>query len=398
MPTFTLDELAKPVTRQEVQASIYTALGTLGITTTSWKPGAVPRAIIVAVSVVLSAFSQLMALIAKSGFLELSEGPWLELVALYVYDVPKEQATFATGFVTLTNDLGGDYVDEDLIFRNPTTGKTYRSAVPVSIPSGPDVTVEDVPIIATEAGSASTSGPDTITELTTTLLGVSCTNPASVVGRDAESDPSLRARCSAKLGSLSPFGPWDAYASAVRNATRPDGTVLGITRIRTVKDGYGNVTTYVATASGGVPGDAEDPDTDLGIANEAIQRTAAPLAVTADAASAEALPIVVAYELWMYNNSGRTQAEIEAAISARVVAFMASQPIAGNKTNGGLGKVFVNAIRATIMAAFPSHIFQCVVSSPASDVEVEAIEVPTLSAPPTATAIHQVPPPEGFSP
>jgi hypothetical protein len=36
------------------------------------------------------------------------------------------------------------------------------------------------------------------------------------------------------------------------------------------------------------------------------------------------------------------------------------------------------------------------VSSPAADVDVEDTEVPTLSGAPTATAIHQVPPPEGF--
>jgi len=402
MPIFTLAELVKPVTRQEVQASIYSALAIVGVNTTSWKPGAPERAIVVGVSVVLAGFSQLMALTTASGFLELAEKEWLTIVAHYVYGVDRIDATFATGFVDVTNTAGGEYTldPEDLVFLNPTTGRTYRNLEAVTIPPGP-ATVVTVAIIATEAGSASTSSAGEITELTTTLLGVTCTNPAAVVGRDAETDPALRARCSEKLGALSPFGPWDAYASAVRNATRPDGTSLGINRFRMVKDGYGNVVTYVATPSGEVPGDVDDPATDLGIANEAIQRYAAPLAVTAWLESADALPVPITYEVWIYNTIGRTEAEIIAAINARLTPFMSSQPIAGNKTDPEApsgGKVYLETIRSTIVSAFPAHIFRVTVSAPPGDVDVGPTQVPTLSGAPLAIAIHQVPPPEGFAP
>jgi hypothetical protein len=402
MPIFTLAELVKPVTRQEVQASIYSALGILGINTTGWKPGAPERAIVVGVSVVLAGFSQLMALTTASGFLELAEKEWLTIVAHYVYGVDRVEASFATGYVEVTNTAGGEYdLDpDDLVFQNVVTGRTYRNLEHVTIPPGP-ATVVSVAVIATEAGSASTSGAGEITQLTTTLLGVTCTNPAAVVGRDAETDPALRSRCSEKLGALSPFGPWDAYASAVRNATRPDGTSLGINRFRMVKDGYGNVITYVATPSGEVPGDANDPSTDLGIANEAIQHDAAPLAVTATIETADALPVPITYEAWIYNTIGRTEAEIIQTINARLAPFMSSQPIAGNRTDPEVpsgGKVYVETIRSTIVSAFPAHIFRVVISAPAGDVDVGPTEVPVLSGAPLATAIHQVPPPEGFNP
>src|SRR5262252_8646367 len=119
MATFTLAELVKPVTRQEVQASIYEALGVLGVNTTSWKPGAVPRVIIVAVSVVFSGFSELVSLTAKGGFLELAEGDWLTIVAHYVYGVDRIDATFASGGLTLSNSGGGEYAldPDDLIVR-----------------------------------------------------------------------------------------------------------------------------------------------------------------------------------------------------------------------------------------------------------------------------------------
>ena len=191
------------------------------------------------------------------------------------------------------------------------------------------------------------------------------------------------------------MGPWDAYTSAVRNAKRPDGSSLGITRIRTTKDGFGNVTTYVATASGEVTGDDDDPMTDLGIANEAIQHWAAPLGVTAHTRSATPLPIAVDYELWMYNTSGRAEVEIKEAIAARLTEFMANQPIAGHTIDVPPGKVYHDAIRATIAGTYP-QIFHVNVLEPPGDVTVGDTEVPIMTSTPTGV-LHQVPPPEGHA-
>jgi len=387
-----LDELTTPLTKEQVQAKIYEMLTIIGVTTTTWKPGAVVRTMIVCVSIVLAAFSRLQALIARSGFLELAEGEWLALVAKYVYGVDKEYATFAEGSVTLVNAGGGIYaVDaDDLTVSNPLTGKTYRNTSGFNLGSLGTVIV---PIRAVEAGSSSSSGAGAITELVTTLIAVTCSNAASVVGLDEETDPALRVRCSEMLGALSPFGPWDAYAYAARNARRADGSRVGVARVRNTRDGFGNVTTYVATSSGVVTGDADDPGTDLGIVNEAIQRLSAPLAVTAHVASASALSIAVTYKLWLYNTSGLTEAQIRAAVEARLIAFMSAQPVGGNKIGAGAGKVFVDAIETTIGATLP-QIFHVEVTSPAADVECTLSQVPVLGAV-TATTITQVAPSEG---
>jgi hypothetical protein len=393
MPAFSLDDLTTPVTRAEVEASVYDVLGILRVNTTSWKSGAVVRTMITACAVVLSAYSTLQAKIAQSGFMPLAVGDWLTLVARYVYEVERIEATFATGAVTLTNSGGGVYSGDpdDLVFTNPTTGKTYRNTEAFSIAALGTLTLA---IQATEQGSLSTSAPATITELTTTLLGVTCSNALAVVGHDAELDPALRARCSEKLGSLSPFGPWDAYASAVRNAVREDGTSLGITRFRIDKDGTGHVYVYLATDSGAVLGTVGDLSTDLGIADEAIQQNAAPLAVTAVVASATPVTIAPTYELWMYNTSGATDAEVEALVATRLSVFMAGQPIGGNIIAPAAGKVFQDAIRAAIAASLP-EIFHVVVTVPGGDTTLALTEVAVLGTV-TVTAIHQLPPPEGF--
>jgi hypothetical protein len=391
--TISLDALVTPLTRKEIESSIYQVLAAVGVNTTAWKPGSVVRTMITGVSVVLSAFSQLQAKIARSGFLELSEGDWLSLVAHHVYGVDRFEATFAAGEITLTNSGGGLYDLEpfDLVVSNLATGKTYRNTEAFSLGANTQITI---PIRATEAGAASTSLASTIGELETQLLGVSCNNALALVGLDAESDPDLRLRCYEKLGALSPMGPWDAYAFAARNAKRADGTAVGVTRVRQHKDGAGGVTTWVATATGAVLGDPDDLDTDLGAVNEAIQQLAAPLAVTAVVESATAVEIPLAYEVWIYNTSGLTDEQLTALIEGRVVAFLATQPIGGNVIGLDSGKVFVNALEAVIFGTRP-EIFEVVISVPTENYELSSNEVPILTSTPSGS-VHQIPPPERF--
>lgn len=387
-----LDDLTTPLTRAQVEASIYDVLGIVGVDTTSWKSGAVVRTMITATSIVLAAFSSLTASVARGGFLELAAGDWLTLVARYVYGVERVEATFAEGTVTLTNAGGGVYAlsADDLVVANPTTGKTYRNTGSIALGALATVTV---PIRATEAGAASTSTPGAITSMVTSLLGVTCTNASAVVGQDAESDPTLRQRCSEKLGSLSPNGPWDAYTYAARGALTQAGIPVGVTRVRITKDGFGNVNVYLATASGVVTGSAANPATDLGAVNEAIQQLAAPLAVTANVASATAVTIPVTYQVWIYNTTGMTAAQIQAAIDARLTAFFSAMPIGGHVIGGDPGKVFQDALRAVISGTRP-EIFHVVVSAPAADTVLSLSEVAVLG---TITAtISQVAPGDGF--
>lgn len=394
MPLYTLAALTTPLTRDEVRAKIYDVIGLVGTRTTSWKPGSVVRTMITASSIVLAAFSELQALVARSGFLELAEDRWLALVAWHVYGVEKQGATFATGEVTLTNAGGGIYQLDpgDLIVSNPDTGKTYRNVGSLNLAAL--ATMSGVLVEAIEAGAASSSAPGTVVELVTPLLGVSVTNPIAIVGRDPEEDPALRARCSEKLGSLSPMGPWDAYAYAARTATRADGSVIGVTRVRVAKGtGNGILSIYVATPTGGVTGTAGNPNTDLGVIDEAIQQRAAPLAVTANVQSTQSVAIDVSYRLWLYNTSGLTTDEIEDAIAERLVAFMSAQPIGGNVAGAGPGKLYLDALRTAIGSAVP-QIFHVTLTEPSADVQLAISAVPVLGSV-TATAIAQIPPTEG---
>lgn len=389
--TTTLAELVTPMTVEEAKIAIYDALAARGVTTTGWKPGAVVRTIIAALAIILAAFSELQAAIAKSGFLDLAENAWLTLLARYVYDVERDTGAFASGDVTLTNGTGSIYSGDpgDLIFLNSTTGKTYRNAAAFSLGSLGTITVA---VEALELGIASNAAAGQIDALVTTLNGVTVTNSSALVGADEESDALLRLRCRESLGALSPNGPRDAYAYFARSAKNTDGTSIGVTRCEVIPDGYGNVTVYVATASGEVTGDPDNPDTALGAVNAAIQGKVVPDGVTAIIASATPKVVAVTYELWLRDTTGLTEAQVTALVSAALTSVIGETPIGGERIDleDSAGYVFVDALEAAIDDALPvGAVLKRTLTLPAADVGVIVSEAPVAGTI-TPTAIHFV--------
>ena len=387
-PTLTLQELTNPLTRQEVQASIYTVLARVGVNTTSWRSGAVVRTTIVGVSVVIAALTRLQADIARSGFLELAEGQWLRLCARHGYNVEVQEATFATGELELRNTAGGlwEFDPGELVVANTVTGKTYRNLEAVTLAA---LETKAITIIATEAGSASSAEPLQITTLVTPslLTGVEFDNPLRITGQDEERPATTRLRCSEKLGSLSPMGPWDAYAYAVRNAKRADGESVGVSRIKITKDGYGNVFVYCATPDGAVQ------LSDMQVLTEAVYLKAEPQAVTSHVISATARAVNVTAELWAYNTIGMTEQEVQDAGTAKLRAYFSAQPVGGARIGSAAGKVFHDATRAAISGTAPEHIFHVELSG--GDTTLTVDEVPVLGV--VSLTVHFEPPPEGYN-
>lgn len=389
----TLEELTTPLTKDEVEDSIYAALEGLGVKTTAWKPGATARTIIAGVAIVLSAFSSLQALIAKSGLLDLAEGDWLTILAREVYNVERNVGTFAAGNLTLDNTGGGTHSPGvgDVIALNDslTPNKTFRNTEAFSLAAFE--TGKVVAFEAIEIGADSTSAPNDIDQLETVLLGVTVTNPAALVGQDPESDADLRIRCLAKTGTLSPNGPSDAYRFLALSATVDSGAPAGVTRVTTTPDGEGNVDVHVATASGPVTGSIGDTTTPLGAVDESIQTLAVPLAVTATTISAVANTIAVTYEIWLRSTIGLTVPQITTNIATKLATFMSTQPIGGlSKTGSAPFFVFVEAIEGVIAEAVgTTFLISLEVTVPAADVAIATNEAPVLGTV-TPTDVHLV--------
>lgn len=379
--TTLLDDLTTPLTVDECKAAIYATIEARGTSTTAWEPGAVARTIIAGVSIVLAAMSVLIALIAKSGFLSLSEGDWLTVVAREIYSTTRIEAVFATGTVTIDNASGNVYsiAAGDLILLNTTTGATYRNTATVNI--GSAETGVSAAVQADQQGSAGTAAAGQIDDLVTAYLGLSVTNEAAIIGTDAESDPALVERAQEQVGSLSPNGPGDAYSYFAKGAVR-DGTSVGVTRVKATPDGNGSVDVLVATAVGAVTGDWDDPDTDLGAVHLAMELNAVPLGVTLSTASATATTVNVVAELWIDERLADDDDAITASVMARLTTLMATTPIGGVVIPPAGGKLYLQAIEAAISAAVSGYLVDLEVATPAADASVtstHALVMGTLS-------------------
>jgi phage-related baseplate assembly protein len=386
----TLDVLLEPMTVDEAREAIYEALTARGVNTTSWKSGAVVRSMVAGFAVVLSAVSQMQAQIAKLGFLEFSEAEWLTLVARYVYGVERDLGSFAAGTLTFDNASGAVYSGNpgDLIVSSSVTGKEYRNTESYTI--GALATGVEIAFEAVEIGNDSSAGAGDVDTMVTSLTGVTVTNATAIIGTDPEDDATLRLRCREKLGALSPNGPADAYAYFARGARTDDGTSAGVTRVRVIPDGAGNVSVYVATASGAVTGTLGDTSTALGAVDDAIQRNVVPLCVTANVTSVSTVAVPVTYEIWVRSTIGLTDEQVEEAVQTALEAFFSTHPIGGEVIPPAGGYLYVDALRAAIADALPARsVVRLTITLPAADVALDEDEVATLGAL-TCTAVHTV--------
>lgn len=376
---YSFDQLIEPVTPEEVQDASYKALTILGSETTSWLEGSVVRTIIETCAQGIASLSDLQAEIVRSGFLAKSEGDWLTAVALYVYGCERFTGSFATGTLTLTNPSGGSYVIQsgDWVFENPTTGAQFRNSTGFTLTPNSTTTVD---VEAVEIGSGSTCSPGTITRVSTGSSEVQCSNPSELVGVDEEQDSALIIRCSEKLGSLSPNGPWDAYSYASRNAKSKSGRPLGVQRIQITKNGYGDVFVYLATASGPLPGSLSDADSDLYAADAAMQRGSTPICVRLNTRAAIPHAIAVDAVVYSYDTTGKSEQEIKDLVAQAVIGYFSQLPIGGAILPGATtGKVYRDHLIAVISNVLP-EIFHVDLQVPASDVELLTGEVPILQS------------------
>jgi phage-related baseplate assembly protein len=398
------DDLFRPVTLEQAKQSILEVCEDLGLPTTAWRPKSVVRAMVWVVAALIAGVSVVVVYIGKAGLRQYATGSYLSLHAEQSVGISRIDATFAAGEVTLDNTLGGGLFNVaagDLTVQNSSTLKTYKNDAAFTLIPGAEL---DVAITATESGSASSAGAAEIDTIVTTMLGVTCSNAAAVVGLDAESDDDLRDREGYQLDALSPNGPAGAYAAVAIAAVNEDGDLIGINRVRTNADSaVGEVTVTLATASGEVTGTVGNLSTDLGAVNQAIQTQCVPLGIAScTVQSASAVEIIVTYELWIYSTAGVDEDTAEDYASAALDYFITTRPIAGDviapATTGyiyhNLLEAAIKSMRSTLIddetaRTLSGYVVKVAVTSPAGDTALAATEVATAGAH-VCTAVHLV--------
>jgi hypothetical protein len=350
----------------------------VGLPVTSWQAGDPTRSLYHLESEALEALEARVVPMIASGFLDYATGQWLKVKAEQDFNVEVPEATFATTDVVLTNTGGGLYTGDDtaagnLIFKNSTTGKTYRNTTGGTLAPGPGTTLT-VTVEAEEAGADSTAAAGEIDEMVTQLLGVTCTNPEAATGTDEQDEETTRQQCRDKLGALSPDGPAEAYSYVARDSELTG--VTGVTKVRTYPDSFtGEVIVYLAGPSGGV----SEPT--RAAVEDAIAEWATPLCITPTVLSATNSAVAVTYTLWLYTSVNKTSAEIEEEVEASLEALFASPTL--NPIGGAIippattGSLYQSLIESTIRETF-DEAFRVSVSLPSGDTALSNGQVATL--------------------
>lgn len=382
----TIDQLFTAPTSDQIRAQMVTTLVTLGVPADKWRSGGVASTILTAVAIAIAMLGTLMSTLIQGFFLPTATGGGLKLLAYYVYGVTVPDATFATGPATLTNTGGAVYTMGvgEYVALNSGTGQTYKNTTGFTLGALSSLSVQ---MVAVNPGSIANAVPGAIDTNVTALLGVTVTNPASLVGVDELTDVQIRTLCLNSLGARSVRGPRSAYAYAISTATNPvTGAAVNINRWTITPDSHtGVVTIYIASPSG-VP-DANDV---IGVGNN-IEAIARPDAVTVDLNPATAVAYTAAIVVYATAPTGTTEAQIQTAAANAVLLYLEDYPVggvlAGDDTNLTLQGLFGVGVAGAIAEGLQAIGAKLISVSGASDLALSASQVATDSTTITARLI-----------
>lgn len=366
-----ITDLTTPLTEDQVMDQFLTILESVGVPARSWRVGGVARSLLRPVARVCSGFTELVSDAVSGQFLPTSTGIWLTFLAAYAYNVSRITATFATGTITLTNTGGGVFVQaaRSVVAKNPATGKTYTNSAAFTLGA---LSTLDAAFIAIEEGSASSSEAGAVTELVTTLTGVTITNAEAIVGSDEQTDESLRSDCLNSLAALSSNGPRGAYIFAAKRALRLDGSAVNINRVSVVSStSTGAVSIWVASPSGApIAGDVV-------AVQKSVDNVARPDTDTATALAAANVALTKSIIIWVKNAANVSAADIRTQAIANLLELTANYPIGGiAKLPVTQGYLYGGAIDGVCKAAHP-NVFD--VDGAETDIALNPGEVPVLA-------------------
>lgn len=366
--SLSLSDLITPDTATDALDALLAFLESARFPTTSWQDGSVPRTLTEGEANAYADLSELVAAIAKGGFLDLAEGDWLTLLAQDFYGLTQQPAVATRGTFRLTDAGGGphNFLAGELIVTS-ASGLRYRnlSAGTLNASSTLDTTFE------AEATGATYNLPvGASLSLVTSLPTVTVTNPGGVggwittQGTDQESDANLRTRCKARWpGTTYMLSTAATYEAAALTASAE------VTKVKVFPNDPdpGQVKIVLAGSSGAVSAGAV---TDV----ETYITDRLPLCVNATVESATPVTVTVTAEL-------QCEAAYESAVAAQAEAALAALFV--DLPIGGI--VYRSALIEALMS--PTGMVNVVLSSPASDTGLSSVSVGVLAVSFTVVAV-----------
>lgn len=398
MSVFT--DLLTAATLDSVRSTIIAYAQTANLLITDWIVGSVGQQTFEAVaSTVYNAGSNIAQVIRGYASLDTSTDPgdvdpynpvnqtltpapgMLSNYGLNTYATERQEATFASGFVTFDNSLGvvpRTFGPDTLTFTYtggtpPSPAPTYKNSADPTIYTNADGTVTVpagstlvIPITADVAGSGSNAPAGVIT-LSTAMTNVTATNADAVLGRDRQSAASYREACRQAPARTSFGGPAQQYtylASYNLDGTALDnanGDPVNITRAQVTQDSAtGIVNAYFASPTGAAIGaDVTAANTNIQIATYGIGD-----AITYNGAAASEVAITVQGTAKIAAGPGVVSATVRQAIVDALTAAFAEFPIGGVDQVSGAGVIYTNEFHRVAANAYPG-LYNVVITVPA---------------------------------
>lgn len=245
----TLAELLDAQTSDELVTTILARLTAEGFPVTAWQSGGAARTLVKADAHALASLHTRIAAVAAGGYLDTSEGDWLDLLAASVFDTTRTASVYMEGTVVLTAAAGaGPYniSAAGLLITDGTRRWRSTNTSTVVVPAGGSS--DPITVRAESPGTGYNVSGSSLSVVTPAYAGLSVASSTwpSQSGQDAESDAALRARCRARWSTLGALLNLDGYE--YHATTCP--TAPTVTRAHVEPGpGDGTLTVYVAQSS-----------------------------------------------------------------------------------------------------------------------------------------------------
>jgi Baseplate J-like protein len=269
-----ISQILSPITGAQMRSTAVAALQSLGLQPQNWAPGGIASSLLTALCNIVGyvpgttfGLSLSLANAIAQQWNPTATGAGLRLLSQYFYGFTAPTGTFASGQLVLTNTGGGIYTygAGQAVFASTVANAqgiypTYTNVSGFTLGAGATLTIQ---IQCAFLGAGGNSPPGFVTQLVTSMAGVTANNPNAITGTDPPTDDALRQMNLNSLSVGSVYGPRSAYAYAIATATNiVTGAPVNINRATFPKPGHINfVIIYVTSPSGIV-----DPNDLAGIA------------------------------------------------------------------------------------------------------------------------------------
>jgi phage-related baseplate assembly protein len=371
MPVPSLFELLKPVPTETVVEQSLAIAAALDLPVTAWQPISVAREIIYINSQLVH--DQSIVLVngpVAGGFLSYATGEWLTLCAYEIFDTERNDASSATGIITLVNASGVPFpvTPGSVRVLNESAQKTYTCSTGGTVPAMGELST--IEFIADEPGSDSNLTGSDILSLVATVPGVTPRYYQDLIGQNRESDKALELRSREANAKASPNGPSDAYEYYAKTTLRPNGSLVGVSRTNKI-EGNGTVTMYLADPDGAL--NPADRDYVFDNVNSNVVPTGFTLLIPSP--SCVELPIDLAMMLTPNPESSASHADVESRIRTAVAAYLSSIDIGGNKAQSFQG-VYWDTLVTIIRVAAGDDVLSVNLIMPSASVALTSIQAP----------------------